>query len=115
MYSSDEISTLVNWALGYLCAILTLQTYHLRMYSGPRVIPNSPHFQGDPALRWTVIVREGEGAVGVKHSWTRDQLRQGKIPVRLGRFSEAEIELLNQDPTLALLPKCPEVASSPAA
>lgn len=103
-YSMTEVSTLVNGALSYLCVIMVLEIYHRQSYSEPRIIPTSPHFAGHPALRWVVIVREGHGVAGVKDAWSVEELRSGQIRLRLGRFSRAEIEMLNQDPMLALLP-----------
>lgn len=104
VYSSKEVLKLVNRALGYLCAVMVLDAYHKRSYAEPRVIPTSPHFRGDPSLRWIVIVREGYGAVGVKDAWSPDDLRAGRIPLRVGRFSEAEKRLLDRDHSVALLP-----------
>jgi len=76
----------------------------LGQYDTPRIIPTSPHFKGDPQLQWTVIVRDSFGAAGVKDSWTPEQLRRGKIPLRIGRFFDDEILLLDKDCTLAQLP-----------
>ena len=51
-----------------------------------------------------VMVRQGYGAIGLKDGWTVEQIRQGKIPFRIGRFTAEEISMANADPTRALFP-----------
>lgn len=50
-----------------------------------------------------VIVREGDGAIGLKDAWTPAQRAAGAIPFRLVVASYDEIGMLDADPDLALL------------
>ena len=104
-YPNEEIMQLVNRAIAYHGAWVALLQYHIESYKKPVEIPTSPHFRGDPELRWVVIVRKGYGAAGVKDAWSKEQLKAGKIPVRVGRFYDEERNLLNQDSTIAELPE----------
>jgi len=104
-YSRDDVMVIVNRAIAYHGALAALFSLSIESYDEPKVIPNSRHFSGDPELQWVVIVREGHGAAGIKSTWTADQIKAGKIPVRVGRFYPGETEMLDNDPSLALLPR----------
>ena len=104
-YSQEETALLVDRALAYHSALSTLFSISVGGYKEPKVIPNSPRFTSDPQLRCVVIVREDYGAVGVKDAWTPQQLKAGKIPIRLGRFTREEVRMLDEDHTLAILPR----------
>lgn len=103
-YDHDAVMTLINRALAYQESIKVLRTFHISSYTEPVVIPVSREFSPDPEERATVIVREGYGVTGVKDAWTAEELRAGKIPFQLGRFTREEIELLDADRSLARLP-----------
>jgi hypothetical protein len=51
-----------------------------------------------------VIVREGEGAVGLKDALTADERARGGISFRYAKLYAGERSLLDSDPDLALLP-----------
>lgn len=104
-YSHEEIITIVSRAIAYHGALASLYGWYIESYGEPKQIPTSPHFEGPRDLQWVVIVRDGHGAAGVKDAWTPEQIQAGKIPLRIGRFSPNEIEMLNKDPTLARLPQ----------
>ena len=103
-YSREEMMTIVNRAIAYHAALAALFSLSIESYDEPKVIPNSPHFSADPGLQWVVIVRKGHGAAGVKSTWTADQIKAGKIPVSVGRFYPGETRMLDNDPSLSLLP-----------
>lgn len=103
-YSNDEILMLVNRATAYHFALASIFKLAIEAYEVPTTIPTSPHFDGDPDLRWRTIIREGYGIAGVKDDWSREQLQSGKIPLRVGRFFEDEVRMLKNDPTLDSLP-----------
>lgn len=103
-FSDDEILTLVNRAVAYHSALAMIFKLAIEAYDEPTTIPTSPHFRGDSELRWRIVVREGYGVAGVKDAWSCAQLRSGKITVRVGRFFEDELRMLNSDPTLDRLP-----------
>ena len=102
--SEDEVLTLVNRAVAYHSALATIFELFIKDYEEPTTIPTSPHFRGDPDLRWRTIIREGHGVAGVKDAWSREQLQSGKIPLRVGRFFDDEVRMFNSDPTLDRLP-----------
>ena len=81
-----------------------LRKLHIERYTEPVVIPCDPEFSHDPAEKAVVIVREGYGATGLKDGWTEEELSQGHIPYRMGRFIREEVQMLDADRTLALLP-----------
>ena len=103
-FSDDEVLTLVNRAVAYHSALATIFELYIKDYEEPTTIPTSPHYCGDSDLRWRIIIREGHGVAGVKDAWSREQLQSGKIPLRIGRFFEDEVRMLNSDPTLDRLP-----------
>ncbi|GGX95747.1 hypothetical protein GCM10007160_24210 [Litchfieldella qijiaojingensis] len=104
VYSHDEIMTLVNRALAYHEALSLLRRMHIESYREPVRIPADEEFTSNPREEAVVIVKEGYGAVGLKDGWSEEELRRGCIPYRLGRFSYTDMEMLNANPTLALLP-----------
>ena len=107
-YSDREIKTITNRAHAYHEALAVLYKVHLESYTEPIQLELHSEFGGDPDLKMTVIVREDFGAAGLKDSWTQEQLVQGRIPLRIGRFTPEEITLLDADPTLATLPADPQ-------
>jgi len=103
-YDHDQVMTLVNRALAYHEAMSILRQFHIESYTEPVAIPADPRFTGDAQEDAVVIVREGYGATGLKDAWTEQELRQGRIPYRLGWLTLEETKALDADPTLALLP-----------
>lgn len=112
-YDHDQVMSLVNRALAYHEAMLILRKFHIESYTEPVIIPADPSFTGDPFENAVVIVREGYGATGLKDAWTAEELGQGRIPYRLGRFTVEEIKGLDADRTLALLPARERSSYSP--
>ncbi|UUX51599.1 hypothetical protein NUH88_07845 [Nisaea acidiphila] len=104
VYSHDEAMTLVNRAMACHEAITILRTANIESYAGPVIIPCDPRFSGNPGEMATVIVREGFGAVGIKDAWTEVEIARGCIPYRFGRFTYEEMQMLEENPALALLP-----------
>jgi len=105
IYTHDEITTLINRAMACHEAITILRTMIIKSYTTPTLIPGDPEFTRNPGERAMVIVREGYGAVGLKDAWTEEELGRGCIPYRLGRFTCEEMEMLDANRTLALLPE----------
>jgi len=105
IYSHDEIQALINKALAYLEAFKNLISSHIRSYQLPKVISTHPEFSKNPQERAVTIIRKGHGLVGLKDNWSIDELKRGKIPFRTGRFLKYEINILDKNPTLAVLPR----------
>jgi len=59
---------------------------------------------GPPNERAVVMVRQGHGAIGLKHAWTLEELKRGHINWRFGRFSMEEMKLADADSMRASFP-----------
>lgn len=103
-YQLKNVLKLINRAMAYHEALEVLRKYHISSYKKPTRIQCGPGFSSRPGEEAVVIVRSGYGVVGMKDAWSLEQLKQGHIAHRIGRFSQDELKLLSEDPTLALLP-----------
>lgn len=108
--SGDEVDTLCARADAYHHALATLRRTHLESYTAPVVIPAQPF--APPPAQAVVIVRQGEGAVGLKDAWSVAERAAGAIPFRLVVASYGEVAALNADPDLVLLPARTDAAAS---
>ena len=106
-YNHEEVMRLINRALAYHDALSLLFRTAVSSYEGPAAIPVHPDFSADPDELATIIVREGHGVVGLKHSLTASEIAIGGIPWRVGIFTRDEVAALDADPELALLPARP--------
>ena len=97
--------TLVTRAMVYHESLSGLYSLHIASYEDPKTILVHPNFSCTPREKGVVIVREGHGAVGIQSAWSREEIAQGRIHWRIGRFSREELQLLERDPTLVLLPR----------
>jgi len=106
-YGHEKIMTLVNRALAYFDALRFLNAHYIRSYTEPKEITVHPLNAGVPGERAVVLVREGYGAIGLKHAWTLEELQRGHINWHFGRFSMEEMKLIDADPMRALFPAEP--------
>ena len=104
VYPIEDELRLVNRALAYHEALKALIDEHRASYTEPRQIPVPPGYSDDPDEIATIMVKDGRGVIGLKDSWTREQLVAGKVPFCLGRFTPRDAALRIQDPTLARFP-----------
>lgn len=104
-YSHEEIMTKVTRAVVYHEALAGLYRLHIQSYSKSKAISVHPEFSKAPGEQAIVIVRDGHGVVGLTSGWTKEEIAQGKINWRVDRFNKEEIRLLEDNPTLTLLPK----------
>jgi hypothetical protein len=103
-YGHEEILTLVNRALAYFDALKFLHAHYIGSYTEPKEIAMHPLNAGPPNERAVVMVREGHGAIGLKHAWTLEELKRGHINWHFGRFSMEEMKLIGADPIRASFP-----------
>ncbi len=109
--SLEQFAGLAGRATAYHDAMVGLRRYYGGLYAEPKRVPAGPII-GVPEAELIVIVREGEGAVGLKDALTPDELANGGIRFRYGKFFPEEIELLESDPHLAVLPTRPRSEDS---
>lgn len=110
--SPEELAALSGKASAYHDAVIGVRQAHLQSYTEPKRVPAvaiSPNF--DEEL--VVIVRDRDGAVGLKHGLTADQVAAGGIQFRYAKLYPDEVEMLNADPELASLPARPRSSTDP--
>lgn len=104
VYSHDEVMKVLNKGLAYFESFISIFRSYIRSYDKPKVIEVHKGFGGHPNEKAVTIIRKGHGLVGLKDNWTREELRRGHIPFRVGCFYRYEIKILDEDPLLAILP-----------
>ena len=103
-FTGKEINEKINKTLAYLDSMRAIHKNFISSYEEPCLVDLPKTFSGRQSEKARVIVRKKHGAVGIKDNYSIEELRKGFIPFRLGRFYDYEIELLNKDSELALLP-----------
>jgi hypothetical protein len=104
IYTLDDQLRLQNRALAYHEALAAVNQAHRESYTEPVQIPVTPEFSHDPEEVATVMVKDGRGVIGLKDSWTREQIAAGKVPFCLARFTMRDEALHLQDPARAHFP-----------
>lgn len=104
VYDDEKIMTLVNRAIAYFQAIRFLRSLFIGNYPQPVEVLMHPSNTRIPGERAIVMVREGYGAIGLKHAWTPEELKRGHIAWRYGKFLWEEIRMADRDPTRAFFP-----------
>jgi len=112
-YTHAELDTLINHALAYHEALAVLRKIYRLAYREPATIPifrrrtieggaeGEFNLEEDVAV---VMVRDGVGAIGLKHPHTAEEIAAGAIPWHLAHLFADEAEALQADPTLAHFP-----------
>jgi hypothetical protein len=101
--SLEEFEALSGRAHGYHDAMIGLRRFYRGLYTEPKRVPGGS-ITKVPGEDLTIIVREGEGAVGLKDALTPAERAAGGIRFRYARLFPGEIEMLEADPDLAMLP-----------
>ena len=104
VYNIEEVYKIINYASAYFEVIKFLHNTFIGRQKEPKVIEPHPNFKRLENEKVVVIVREGYGAIGIKHNWSLTELKNGAIPYWLGRFYPEESKLLNENPLLAKFP-----------
>ncbi|MGO8930522.1 MAG: hypothetical protein ACLQU3_26970 [Limisphaerales bacterium] len=99
-YTHEQIMTLINRALAYHHALVMLIDIYRETYECPILIPVRPKFGSFPNERATVVVKEGKGAIGLKHAWTAEAISRGHIPWFFGIVGYDESRQLMADHTI---------------
>ena len=103
-YSHEELHTLVNRALAYHQALAVMQDVHIQSYTEPVEVAVHPEAAREENETMVVMVREGQGAIGLRYVYTREEVAAGAIPAWMARLFPDEAEAISADPTLVVLP-----------
>lgn len=109
-YTHEEIMVLINRALAYHEAMANLVRGYRRSYVEPKELPVHTDLARKPNETITVMVRDGEGAIGVRYVHTAEEVAAGAIPAYLARLYPDEVSAVQADPTLVRLPARPQNA-----
>lgn len=108
-YTHDQIRTLINRALAYHEAMAFLVRAYRRGYEEPVELDVHPEAATEPGEKVTVVVRDGDGAIGIRYVHTREEVAAGAIPAYLARLFPDEVRAMRDDPTLVRLAARPAV------
>jgi len=103
-YSLDKIRGIMLKGGAYYQAIVTIFNYHIGTYNKPKIVPVHKNFGTHPNENAAIIIRKGYGLIGFKDNWTTEELRKGYMSYMWGRFHKYELERLNKDLSLTVLP-----------
>lgn len=103
----EEFGELSGRAHAFHDAMIGLRRFYRGLYTEPKRVPAGP-ISGVPDEDLIVIVRDGDGAVGLKDALTPVERASGGIPFRYAKLFPDEIRMLEADPYLAKLPARPK-------
>jgi hypothetical protein len=103
-YTHDEIQGLINRALAYHETVAFLVRSSRRFYEEPVELDVHPEVATVPDEKVTVVVRDGDGAIGIRYVQTREEVAAGAIPAYMARLLPDEVRAMRDDPTLVHLP-----------
>jgi hypothetical protein len=109
----DEIMTLVNRAIAYQEALAALVESYRRGYDEPKRVLVHPELATRPDETMVVMIREGEGAIGLGYVFT-EEVAAGAIPTYLARLYPDEAAAVRADTTLVRLPARPRLHPPPS-
>lgn len=104
VYSHEEIQALVNRALAYHRAMEVLQLSYARSYTEPVSVLVHPDVAREEGESMVVMIREGDGAIGLRYVYTREQVAAGAIAAHIAKLHPDEAVAVLRDPTLVVLP-----------
>lgn len=110
-YPHDEVQTLVNRALAYHEALTILRRAYRAAYSEPTILQVRARNEGEADESAVVMVRDGVGAIGLKHPYTLEEVAAGAIAWHMALLYADEVEAVRADPTLAHFPARPDAAA----
>ena len=96
--------TLVNRAIAYHEALAALVKGHRRGYTEPKRVLVHPEIAARPGEAMFVMIREGEGAIGLRYVFTAQEVAAGAIPAYLARLYPDEAAAVQADTTLVRFP-----------
>jgi hypothetical protein len=112
-YTHEEIMALVNSAIAYHEALAVLIRGHRRGYDEPKRVLVHPEIATQPGEAMFVMIREGDGAIGLRYVFTAEEVAGGAIPAYLARLYPDELAAVQADTTLVRLPARPVLRPAP--
>lgn len=106
-YTHDEIQTLVNRSLAYHEALAILRRAYRAAYTEPTIVRVRARDERETDESAVVMVRDGVGAIGLKHPYTAEEVAAGAIAWHIALLHPDEAAALRADPTLAHFPARP--------
>jgi hypothetical protein len=110
-YAPEDIERLVNQGLAYHSALAVLRRSYRLAYEEPTLVTQRwrRSVNGTDEVRIeeeaaVVVVRDGTGAIGLKHNHTAQAIAAGAIPWHIAHLYPDEAAALRADPTLAHFP-----------
>lgn len=104
VYQISKLMKQINKTLAYYETFIKLVKIHRASYKETIVIDTHPDFSKDPDEKAVVMVRKGTGVIGVKDNWTREQIKQGKIPYSLCKILPYEQKMISKNPLISEFP-----------
>jgi hypothetical protein len=89
----------------YYESIKFLLSFYRQSYTVEDLLDAYPSFSSVPAEKAKPIIRKGFGLIGLKDNWTKEELKSGQIPFRIGRLMPYETRLVEKGETLMPLNK----------
>ncbi len=105
IYKVEDVMAILNKTVAYYEVIIRLVKMYKASYENSEIIDPHPDFSADPEEKVVVMVRKGTGVIGIKSSWTQEEVAQGKIAFSLSRLLPYEQKMLQKDPTLVEFPE----------
>jgi hypothetical protein len=106
--SLEELAVVSGKAAAYHDGVLGVRRYHLESYAEPKRVRAGSISLANPDEELWIIVRDGDGAVGLKDALTAAERTAGGISFRYAKLYPDEKRMLDADPDLALLPARPK-------
>jgi len=103
-YSHNEVQAILNKALAYINTFETLISYHVSSYKTPKLVRMYPKHTQVADEEAITILRKGHGVIGLQSNWSVEEVRQGQILARIGRFTRRESKMLENNPENVMMP-----------
>jgi len=104
VFKHSEIMKLINQCIAYYNALINIVEHSKLDYKEPKIIDVHPEFSRYPNEKAITIIRQGSGLVGLKDNLTPAQKKSGFITFRVGKFLPYESKIIDNDPSLVILP-----------
>jgi len=96
VYKNEEWVILTNNAMAYYQALTHLRKYHVSLYDEPKRIKPHPEMVHNQNEEMFIIVRKKHGVIGMKDTFSQEEIRRGAIPHSIGRFYPYEQKLIKE-------------------